>query len=1069
MNLKIISAGAGSGKTYRLTHEMVSLLANNKVRANGIIATTFTNKAAAELQERVRVKLLEEGLSKEANDLSNALIGTVHGLGVKLLKRFAYEAGVAPDVDIIADEDQQFMFNQSLAMVLTNERVEEMETLSDRLGLNKSAFSSLDWRKVLKDLTEIARSNNFSNEVLEKSKTLSFATFCDFLDDEINRSDEEWHDMLAKELEHAISVLENNEDTTKVTANGIKSLKELLSELKLRGGLHWHQWVKVTKTKVGAKSRDSIAQLVEFAQTLLGHPGFRADVQTFISNIFDIAQKAIEEYGHYKKSRGLIDYTDMEVLVNQLLDDPVVRGCLQEELDLLMVDEFQDTSPLQLEIFLKLSKLAQHSIWVGDPKQSIYGFRGAEPALMKAIVKQQGGLKKENILNYSWRSREDIVHATNAIFTKAFEDLPTEQVTLKPKRCKNSHPNSINKMDEPPEIGKALVHWHFKYDGEGRKPGRSWLDHCIAEQVKMMLERSPIILPKGKKDHRPVIPGDIAILCRSNKNCQAMADALHQAGLKAAISRAGLLNTAEAKLVLACLKFILHKNDALSIAEILVLASALSIEEVIEDRLTFLEKFENGGIANRWGDDDKIIQQLNSIRPQVVELSSAEILNLLLEEMELRRIIIAWGNTEQRLANIDVLIKLSFQYEEACNRLHSAASLGGFLLWLNDLENNGDDLQGAGENEQAVNVLTYHKSKGLEFPMVICHSLDQPLREDVWGLTIVPETGQVDLNNLLGNRWLRYWVNPFADQYRNTLLEERINASSAKLKKRKEALEEEARLLYVGITRARDYLIFPTYHKQPIWLNRVYFQGKEDQPVLDHGSDISILKWDGNPLLFNIELVHQTADFTHDDFFDPAIELLSEPSAKSAHPVYHIDEVAVNSKLKFEEYQYGLALSLPEVIERQVVGKAIVSFLKAKRKLLNKDEQLEMACQLLHRYDVEHLINNKQVVNLVIAFEKWMTSTFQIIKRHQNYPVKAHFNGQLFSANIDLVLETKSGLQVITHSPFVGEKKSILKKSKDMEGRMVGIQQAVQQVFGVVTVGLYIHFVLSGSVIKLKK
>ena len=72
MNLKIISAGAGAGKTYRLTSEMVALLANKSVRASGIIATTFTKKAAAELQERVRVRLLEDGLSQEANDLGNA-------------------------------------------------------------------------------------------------------------------------------------------------------------------------------------------------------------------------------------------------------------------------------------------------------------------------------------------------------------------------------------------------------------------------------------------------------------------------------------------------------------------------------------------------------------------------------------------------------------------------------------------------------------------------------------------------------------------------------------------------------------------------------------------------------------------------------------------------------------------------------------------------------------------------------------------------------------------------------------------------------------------------------------
>ena len=118
MNIKIISAGAGSGKTYRLTQEMVRLMREG-VRAGGIIATTFTKKAAAELQERVRVKLLSEGLTEQAEDLTNALVGTVHSLGVKLLQRFAYEAGISPEVAIIAEEDQQILFNQSLATVLT--------------------------------------------------------------------------------------------------------------------------------------------------------------------------------------------------------------------------------------------------------------------------------------------------------------------------------------------------------------------------------------------------------------------------------------------------------------------------------------------------------------------------------------------------------------------------------------------------------------------------------------------------------------------------------------------------------------------------------------------------------------------------------------------------------------------------------------------------------------------------------------------------------------------------------------------------------------------------------------
>ncbi|MEK7254917.1 MAG: 3'-5' exonuclease, partial [Bacteroidota bacterium] len=224
---------------------------------------------------------------------------------------------------------------------------------------------------------------------------------------------------------------------------------------------------------------------------------------------------------------------------------------------------------------------------------------------------------------------------------------------------------------------QALHHWHFRYDGDGRQPGKEWLNHCIANALKTNLERGFLILPKGEKTERLAQPGDVAILCRSNQDCKDMAEALHRAGLRAAISRAGLLGTAEAKLILACLKFILNKYDSLSIAEILLLAARLSLEEIIESRLEYLELLESESLDFKWGEQNEFIMRLNRLRQKVVELSGAEILNLLLEEFDLRRIIVSWGNVEQRLANVDVLCRLALKYEENCNRLHSAASLGG--------------------------------------------------------------------------------------------------------------------------------------------------------------------------------------------------------------------------------------------------------------------------------------------------------------------------------------------------------------------------------------------------------
>ncbi len=753
MNLKIISAGAGSGKTYRLTEELVRLLEEG-VAASGIIATTFTKKAAAELQERVRVSLLEAGLTEQADELTNALIGTVHSLGVKLLRRFAFEAGVSPEVSIIAEEDEHFMFNQSLATVLTSKRVETMDDLASKLGLNKRDF--FDWRKDVHQITSLARANDFSIQVLENSRQRSFESYQQFLGT-VSDKDAAWfNEQLHQLIDETIEKLENNEDTTKKTADIVDFLKLTRRELKLRGFLYWYQWAKISKVSVGTRSREDIEPLQDFARQHDTHPGFHKDIKDYIDLLFTISIEAIKEYTTYKNKRGLIDYTDMEASVNKLLDNPVVQEVLQEELSLLMVDEFQDTSPIQLSVFLKLARLADQSIWVGDPKQSIYGFRGAEPRLMQAIIEQSGGVKPEDIQRYSWRSREDAVFAANAIFTKAFSDMPADQVALIPKRTKKASAESINKEDEPSLMGNALVHWHFKAEGEGRQPAKPWMENCIARTIREELEKGIFIQPKGEKGIRKANPGDVAVLCRSNAGCQIMAAALSEAGMQVAIARSGLLNTAEAKLILACLKYLLNPKDSLAVAEILLLAGNVPVEEIVEDRMDWLEQRQTAPSFGAWAGEHEHIKKLDLLRLETAELSSAEILNYVLEELDLRRLITTWGNESQRLENVETLRKFSLDYEDACNRLHSAASLGGFYLWLDDLERNEKDMQSAGAGPEAVNVLTYHKSKGLEWPIVLCHNLDDKLRSDVWGLEIVPERDAVDLHDVLGQRWLRF-------------------------------------------------------------------------------------------------------------------------------------------------------------------------------------------------------------------------------------------------------------------------------------------------------------------------
>ncbi len=1064
MSLQIISAGAGSGKTYRLTEEMVKLLQQG-LSAEGIIATTFTKKAAAELQERVRVALLNKGLTRAADDLTNALIGTVHSLGGKLLKRFAFEAGVSPQVSIIGDSDFKVLFNQSLASILTKNRVETMDDLCNRLGLNKKEY--YDWRKDVARITEIARANEFTKDVLLKSKKKSFESFQEFLGKPAAHKPAYFNEKLLNLLQETITAINHNEDVTAKTQGVLRVLKSAQSSLKMRDYIPWYQWAQISKLNPGAKTKEDVEAIKNFAALCHQNPQMHRDIKLYIDQIFDISIEAINEYSRYKSHRGLIDYTDMETLVNQLLDHKNIQKILKQELSLLMVDEFQDTSPIQLSIFLKLSKLAKHSIWVGDPKQSIYGFRGAEPRLMQAIIDYSGGIQPENIQQFSWRSREDIVGATNAIFTKAFSDIPVEQVVLKPKHTKQPSDESILHEKESPLMDNALKHWHFKYAGSGRKPGKAWVISSLAHTLKEELSKGIYILPKGEKKYRLARPNDVAILCRSNATCRQIAEAINDVGMEVAIARSGLLETAESRLILACLRYILNGHDALAVAEILIFAEAEKIEDILEDRIAWVDNEDRQRSTRRWGQNKEIIAKLDELRPQMSELSSVEILNLLLTELDMRRIITALPNAPQRLDNIEMLRRLALEYEQACSRLHTAASLGGFQLWLSDLQQQDMDWQALGSGDNAVNILTYHKSKGLEWPIVICFDLDGSMRSDVFGVEIVPETEEVDINNVLSGRWLRFWVNPFADQKNKTILFENIQASEAKRTKEKQSLREEARLLYVGITRARDYVVFPSAHQPMKWLNRIWHEGKEDLPVLDPDSQETPWEWQGEFLPIDAQI------FDYDKVFD-TIENSTEhrptywtpPKGKKAHlsffldtnsldlaPVSITNTIFYHPPLVFQEEQSTIFANIMEAY-----------FTGFSPEMSPKQKQ-EMADWLLKNTAEEALeIPPQQIVNQAEDFFiHFLTEKAQLLKKT---PLQFEYGKQWYHKTIDLLIVTDQLVQIFHHSGISGEEKLLKKSIQKLNADIHLTHTGVQQLHPHKNVKSIVHFVLEGVVME---
>jgi ATP-dependent helicase/nuclease subunit A len=172
----------------------------------------------------------------------------------------------------------------------------------------------------------------------------------------------------------------------------------------------------------------------------------RADLQAYLESLFSLASAALAVYAQLKIERGAVDFIDQERLLLDALADPALAQTLSSELELLLVDEFQDTSPIQLALFLKLADCARQVVWVGDVKQAIYGFRGGDAALMRAVLANLPALGgSQQILTQSWRARPPLVHLVNQLFAKVFTDIPVHQVVLQPTRT-----------DTP---GAALADW----------------------------------------------------------------------------------------------------------------------------------------------------------------------------------------------------------------------------------------------------------------------------------------------------------------------------------------------------------------------------------------------------------------------------------------------------------------------------------------------------------------------------------------------------------------------------------------------------------------------------------
>jgi ATP-dependent helicase/nuclease subunit A len=1050
-HIRFISAGAGSGKTYRITQDLQAMLASGEVLPSGVIATTFTRRAATELKERVRQKLMSDGDTELAAQIGQALIGTVNGICGELLVRFAFEAGLSPDQKVLEDEQGNRLFGAALEGLLEEEpeRIPRLNAMARRLGLIDDRYEP-NWRKEVMDVASAARANNMvPDQIREWATTSTKSLLSQFAP--AYPSDRDLNGELIAAVSHAIANVDPENDQTKGTANYIRQLRSAQAALQ-QNRFPWSDWVKLSKAKPTRKSE----HLAEAVQIIAGefekHPALQEDINGFCSEVFDLAASSIKAYQQLKARQGLLDFVDQERRLYELLDHPHVKATLSDELQVLFVDEFQDTSPIQLALFMKLAALADKVIWVGDVKQAIYGFRGSDPELMQAVLRgvvQGGGVT--DVLPHSWRSRPALVQYVNQIFVPTFADsLDAHEVALDAQRSENGD-------------DAAVICWHL---GSSNHAGRA---NDLAFGIQSLIDSRHQIEDKSSGELRRVEYGDIAVLCRTNVRLQGIATACARAGIPVAFKRPGLLTTPEGALGLACLRRVADRRDTLASAEIRTLVKSESPENWLEDRMRFLQKEENPLDWGEIGDNAlPALQALADVRKQVSLLTPSEALELALAEGGVREAAISWGptanHTRHRLRNVDLLLEYAAKYEDQCDMLNVAATVPGLILWLTDLAARDEDWQAEAADGRAVTLVTHHGAKGLEWPVVIAVDLDAAVHPRLWGLTVLQRESGFDMMDPLDGRQLRYWPWPFGLQSKGIPVADRIAESPPGESAKLSAIEEIRRLLYVSLTRARDCLIIPLPARKPTgeWLNTL-----EADWLLPEGGELTLPDGTSIPTAF--------AEITApDDWVTPA----EAYAARWVRPGDNAQNL-VNRNLSPSSAEPQKDVSAGEIIELgdrilldgvediTALGLAVHCIIAAEINASGR-HSFGPAERILQEWGFPG-VSAEAVLEAVKRFKVWAVETFDPIAWHVEHPLSHVLpSGQVVQGFIDLLLETREGWVIIDHKATPRPRTEWGSIAEGYSGQLAKYRSAVEEISGQPVVSTWIHFPVGGGIIPLE-
>lgn len=777
-----VNAGAGSGKTRVLVERYINILEKGDLEVgkeiDSIVAITFTKKAQREMKERIRKVLSNRAKEREKwkriyEGLERANISTIHGFCSKILMENPIDAEVYPDFGILEEYQKTKFITEILEDILINGS-EKQKYIYNFLeyftpfSIDESIYSE-NIISTLKNIYLKIRTTGMSLDEV-KDKTLEVI---DNIDVNIEKIDEIKKDILYlmknstkrskinKLKEDDIWIEFNNNKYTEIDEQVLLKLTYIKENL----GKNKKLQQDIDKVK---EDINSVLKMIE-----------KMNRDIYIS-AFKVLTELDKEYTLKKREINSLDFEDLQLLTLELLNKKDILDYYQNKYRYIMVDEFQDTDNLQKNILYKLcsknKNLDRNNLFVvGDPKQSIYRFRGADLSVFDDVSRDVSKGSEELLISLddNFRTVDTIMKVINKLFSNIMKNKYQE---LKPNKefPSNIEVEILKNDDITPPDGESASEYHKKFEGD-----------IISRRIKSLVE-------KGKYSYK-----DIAILFRSTTNVSIYEEKLKEYGIPYSnISGGGLLQTDEITDIINGLRVINNKYDYISLAgflrspmiglsdETLYWLFRDNSEEVIENMLDCQgDDIEKKKLNKGYNVINKINKLKNILNiPSIIE-------KLLYETKYIETNMLLFGNT-QKMANIYKFIQLSkeIQSKEKLN-------LSEFIDYIDDLVIYGSDSNQAeveSSEGDTVKIMTIHKSKGLQFKVVV-----------------IPETSKVFRNNnsnLLFNKENGIGIKHPNSKGKPSKELSPIYSELLSIE-REEEYEENKRILYVAMTRTEEKLI----------------------------------------------------------------------------------------------------------------------------------------------------------------------------------------------------------------------------------------------------------------------